>query len=255
MDGNTLLIIIKMKNQNVKEIDFLGEFTSFIAASRKGKRTKKNGSKILSGSVRKLEITYLTLKRFSEKMKFQLRIKPCLRFSKRKIQSEKTYWKKFYQKFTDYLYDDLDCYDNYVGSIIKDIRTFFNYLITDRNYSIGNFHRQFHIFKEDIPILALDPPQLNFLIYDADFDNSLRPVLKKAKDILIAGCTVAFRYSDLINLKRHNLQEQNEQHYISTQSKKTGVYTRIKIPPYLVNILKRYNKKANRLLPYFNLVR
>ena len=148
----------------------------------------------------------------------------------------------------------MDCFDNYVGSVIKDIRTFFNYLIKERNLSIGNYHQQFYIYKEDVQILTLQPFQLKVLIEQSQIDDNLRSVLKKTRDILVAGCAVALRYSDLMNLKKANLQIQNQQYYLRVQSKKTKIYTNIKLPDYVLEIFKKYSLKNNRLLPYFNIV-
>lgn len=242
-----------MKKINHAELDFLNEFQSFTIASQKGKRVKKDGNRILKETVKKLDATFLLLKNFSKEKQFPLRIK-ILKRNKRETNSEKLYWKRFYLKFTDYLYKDMDCYDNYAGSVIKDIRTFFNYLIRERNLAIGNFHQQFYVYKEDIQILTLLPEQLQSLIGSNQTDENLRPVLLKAKDILLAGCATAFRYSDLINLQKANLQFYDQQYYLKVQSKKTKVYTRIKLPPYVVDIFKRYSRKGNRLLPYFNIV-
>jgi len=82
----------------------------------------------------------------------------------------------------------------------------------------------------------------------------LSPALSKIKDIFVVGCTVALRYSDLINLERSNLVNENYQLYLKVQSKKTQTYTRIKLPEYVVQIFKKYKHKK-KLLPYYNLVR
>ncbi len=128
-------------------------------------------------------------------------------------------------------------------------------LIKERNLSVGNFHQQFYVYKEEIQILTLQPDQLQKLITDTQLENGLRPVLLKTKDILVAGCTVALRYSDLINLQKTNLRNYNQQYYLKVQSKKTKVYTDIKLPAYVVEIFKKYSSAGNRLLPYFNIVR
>ena len=243
--------MIKEKNP---DFDFLEEFENFIKASQKGKRTKQNGTKILEGSVRKLTVTYKTLKDFSELKGFALRPRIIKQTNKREVASQKNYWNKFYQKFSDYLYYDLNCYDNYTGSIMKDIRTFFNYLITEKNISIGNYHKKFYIYKEDIEIITLQPDQLNFLIHDKLFEKTLSKILLEIKDIFVVGCTVALRYSDLTDLKPANLEVQNGLWYLKVQSKKTKTYTRIKLPAYVIEIFRKYKNKK-RLLPFYNLVR
>ncbi len=243
-----------LKGKNI-DLDFLVEFSKFIIASHKGKRTKQNGEKILKASIRKLEITYQILQKFSEKGLFPLKIKILKNNNKREIESQKVYWKKFYKKFCEYLYSDRDCYDNYAGSVIKDVRTFFNYLANEKNMQIGNYHKNFYIYKEDIEIITLQPEQLNFLIYDTAFENSLSKALLRVKDIFVFGCTVALRYSDLINLKSSNIELESDRYYLKVQSKKTQTYTRIMLPGYAKEILLKYKNKKGRLLPFYNLVR
>ncbi len=58
-----------------------------------------------------------------------------------------------------------------------------------------------------------------------------------------------------MNLQKANLQFDNQQYYLTVQSKKTKTYTQIKLPLYAIEIFRKYSKKGNRLLPYFNLVR
>jgi len=64
-----------MKTIKDTGLDFLEEFSKFIKASQQGKRTKPNGSRILKASVRRMEITYLTLKKFIDIKQFLLIIK------------------------------------------------------------------------------------------------------------------------------------------------------------------------------------
>lgn len=242
-------------NKKINPLDLLDEFRSFIIQCQKGKRRNKNGSKITPGSVRKFQVTLNKLEEFSNMKSFDLRIKINSKPNQKFIQAEKIYWTKFYIKFTRFLYEDLDCYDNYVGSVIKDIRTFFNYLLIEKNIAVGNFYKSFYVAHENIQILTISPEQLNFLINDQNFESSLRPVLKKVKDIFVAGCTLGLRYSDLINLRKYNLEIFGNALYIKVQSLKTKTYTRIKAPDYLLQIFNKYSKRGKTLLPYFNLVR
>lgn len=215
----------KMKNKKKSDLDLLEEFSQFVKATEKGKRTKKNGTRILKCSIAKLVATYKILKNFSVLKDCPLKIKV--------------------------FYKDLDCYDNYAGSVMKDLKAFFNYLIIEKNMMVGNYHKKFYAYKEDIEIVTLQPEQLNFLIYDKNFEELLSPTLLKVKDIFVVGCTVSLRYSDLINLKPFNLEKENNQWYLKVQSKKTQTYTRIKLPQYVIQIFLKYKNKK-RLLPFFN---
>ena len=63
------------------------------------------------------------------------------------------------------------------------------------------------------------------------------------------GCTVALRVSDLLGLTVKNLSIRNDNYYISVKSEKTNTRTSIKLPPYAVAIIKKYENKYPTLLP------
>ena len=158
-------------------------FNQFIKESESGKRLKKNGERITKNSINNYNYVLRNLILFSEELKTDIRVCDVMKLTKRELQSEKNYWKKFYKNFTDFLYKK-GCYDNYVGSQIKIIRVFFNYLKEEKDIYIGDFHKQFYVRKEEIDVLVLTPEQLKFLIHDKEFESQLTPSLKKVKDIL-----------------------------------------------------------------------
>jgi len=169
--------------------------------------------------------------------------------SMRELLKEKNYWKRFYFRFTEFMYSKRNCHDNYVGSTIKLIRSFFNYLNYEKGINTGEYYKHFYVRGEEIPIIALNSQQLNFLIYNMEFENSLTQTLQRAKDIFVFGCTVGLRVGDLVSLKLTNIERVNNDWYIKMVSKKTGTFTRIKLPVYAVDILKKYSGKFNTLLP------
>jgi integrase len=164
---------------------------------------------------------------------------------------EKNYWKKFYHRFTEYLYKASGHYDNYVSSIIKIIKTFFSWLSKDQSLNVGEFYKKFHLRNENIPILVLLPEELNFFIYNKEFENSITLSLQKTKDLFVIGCTVALRFCDLLALQRSNIRIINETWYLSSRSKKTGAELIMKLPEYAIEILKKYFKLKNskQILP------
>jgi integrase len=238
-----------MPGKVVKTLDFFSLFDTFIKYSENGKRLQKNGKKLRSGSVKNYFYLRKLLHEFSSQKKFELRIISSSKLAKREFTKEKNYWKKFYNRFTDYLYNDLGHFDNYVGNNMKMLRVFFNFLNDEMGLSTGAFHKNFYVRKEEIQIIALLPEQLNFLIYDKEFENNLEPYLQKTKDIFVFGSTVALRVSDLLNLKKTNLEIINNEHYLKVLSKKTQTFTRIKLPNYAVEILKKYKNRYKTLLP------
>lgn len=237
------------KRQNTKQFDFIQLFEKFIVDSVFSKRLQKNGKKIRANSLKNYQHVKSLLVDFTERKKFPLRIRPASNLTKRETAIEKNYWKKFYKKFTDYLYQDKDYYDNTVGSCIKVIRTFFGYLNEEIGINTGSFYKKFYVRKEDIEIIAISPERFNFLIFDKEFETTLEERLKKVKDTFVFGSTVGLRVSDLLKLNSSNLDVQSESVYLKVTSKKTNVFTKIKLPDYAVQIIRKYYKKNKTLLP------
>lgn len=166
----------------------------------------------------------------------------------REYKAEKKYWRSFYIQFTNYLFYDRKCFDNYVGSNIKVLKVFFNYLMCEKELSIGLFFKKFDVILEEIEIIVLLQSQLQFLITNKEFEASLTEKQKKVKDFFVFGCTVALRISDLTALTKANLEIVGEKYYLRTSSKKTEAFTRILLPPYIVEIIKKYSSH-NKILP------
>lgn len=224
-------------------------FKQFIKDTETGKRLKKNGEKIKPQSIQNYYYVLQNLIGFSTAAKFELRICDASKLDKRELVSEKNYWKKFYQKFTDYLYKK-GCYDNYVGTNIKTIRVFFNYLKNDKDFNTGDFQRLFYVRKEEIEIFVLSPEQLKFLIHDKEFESSLTPSLKRIKDIFVFGCTTGLRFSDIFLLTNKNFEESENGYYLKIKSQKTKAYSSVKLPGYAVDIFQKH-KTTSPKAPVF----
>lgn len=230
-----------------KPIALVPLYQQFIRDSKTGKRLKKNGERISMGSINNYRYTLNNLEAFADNRSFDLRICDVSKLNKREYTSEKNYWKKFYKKFTDYLYKK-GCYDNYVGHNIKQIRTFFNWLKSEKDINTGDFHQLFYIRKEEVDILVLSPEQLKFLIHDQMFYNSLTPAMRRIKDIFVFGCTTGLRFSDIFKLTNKNFENQNGDWYLKLKSQKTKTYSFIKLPSYAVDIYKIYKPKSAKTL-------
>jgi len=233
------------------EFSFFPLFERFISDSLKGKRLQPNGKRLKEGTVINYGYTLLLLEDFCQIKNFSLRIRRIRYLTTRQLETEKNYWKKFYSRFTDYLYTECKHYDNYVGQTIKNVKAFFNYLNKDLALGVGEFHKFFYVRKEEIAIFPLTPEELNFLIGNEQFENSLTKRMKEVKDFFVFGCTVALRMSDLLKLRKSNLRMFNSQCYLSARSLKSNTDTLIKLPPYAIEIIMKY-KKQNQLLPHFN---
>jgi len=152
------------------------------------------------------------------------------------------------------MYKTKNNHDNYVGTNLKLIRSFFNYLNTEKGIETKQLQKLFYPISEEIPVIALNAEQINKLIYDKEFEALLPYQLKVSKDIFVFGCTVGLRYSDLTALKRSNIETVYNEYYLKVISKKTQVTTQIKLPEYAVEIIHRYKKNKLFLLPRFQLL-
>lgn len=242
-----------MQNQSRgNHLPLLPYFEKFIADSKKGRRLQPNGKIFAKGTLVNYEMTRKLLEEFSQKKQFELRITPVRRLNKRNRSTERNYWKRFYKKFTDFLYIEKGYFDNSTGSVVKNIKVFFNYLNKDLLLEVGEFHKSFYVRKEEIPIIALLPEELNFFIYSKEFESSLSKRLKEIKDFFVFGCTVGLRFSDLMKLNRTNIRIVNEDWWLVVRTKKTGTDILMKLPEYAKAIISTYKSHGKKLLPSFN---
>lgn len=240
-----------MDRKTRKEYDFFILYRRFVNDTRSGKRLQKNGKRIRKSTLKVYEMMEHYLQKYCRKKNITLRIIPGTRLGNREFKREKKYWKDFYDDFTSYLYYEENGYDNFVCRFIKQLRVFFNYLNDEKGMSTAPYCKKFYSHQEEISIVVLTPERLNFLIYDKAFEDSLRPVLKKAKDIFAFGCTVGLRISDLMTLTRDNIEVINDRTYLCVQSKKTHTFTRIKLPQYAIDIIEK-DMRRKTLMPYMH---
>jgi site-specific recombinase XerD len=182
-----------------KELSFFQLYQKFISNSRRGSRLQPNGKRISAGTVNNYTCTLNLVQQFCAAKNFELRIRPARRLNACELETEKNYWKKFYKRFTDYMYEDCGYYDNYAGQNIKNIRTFFNYLNKDMAMGVGEFHKLFYVRKEEIAIFPLMPEELNFLISNKNFEASLTKRIQEVKDFLYLA--VPWRCAFLISMR------------------------------------------------------
>ena len=214
-------------------------FRQFIKETETGKRLKKNGERIQKQSISNYKYVLHNLEQFAVLTPFELRICNTSKLTKRELTTETNYWKRFYKKFTAFLYKK-GCRDNYVGANIKVIRVFLNYLKRDKNIQLGDITSLLYVRKETIDILVLSPEQLKYFIHDEHFNESLSPRLKRVKDIFVFGCTTGLRYSDIFKITNSNFEKQGPYWYLKIKSVKTKTYSYIKLPDYAVAIYKTY---------------
>lgn len=239
-----------MKNVSPISLPLLLEFEKFIRDCKKGKRTKYAGRKLAVGTITQYQCVYKLLQEFEGKQPPPLRILLLKRQSVAVIKKEKRYWNQFFFGFTAFLYQQKKCYDSYVGSVCKVLKTFFLYLSDERGLPIGNFHKGFNIPQHLFTPLILEPSKLQRLIQDDAFESALPSHLKRTKDLFVFGCTIALRYSDLMGLRKAHLIHSPEGKYLQIHTRKTGTMVKLPLPGYLLAILEKYKRlPGKQLLP------
>jgi integrase len=243
----------KIKTSKIKFLNAVQTFAlydDFLNDAYSGRRTKKNGKRINKDTVTSYTHIRKHLFEFSEVKTFEMKIYIDSNLSQTEKISASRYYKQFYFAFTNYMYDDKNFFDNYVGQIMKGIRCFFNYLENDKRISVGHYHRSFFVPKEEIPIVALTATNLNYIIYNDQFNQLIKSKkLEKIKDVFVFGCSVALRISDLLQLSRKNLIVMEGKYYLQVKSQKTSTNTSIKLPKYCIDIIIKYQSENDLLLP------
>jgi integrase len=235
------------------EYDLQKYLRRYMRDLAEGRKKQKSGIRIKKQSLRSYLHLSNLLQEFAQKTGQALRIRSLDRLNKRERNREHKYWKLFYEQFTNFLYRDKNCFDNYVASNIKLLRAFFNYLNNDLNLNVGQFHKHFYARQESLPVLVLTPERFDFLVSNEEFDRSLPKWLKPFKDVFVFGCTVGLRYSDLVTLDRSNFELQGDIWYLVVRSKKTNTPTRLKLPPHAVDIVKKQHSKRKKIFPFSSL--
>jgi integrase len=234
----------------IKEHNLTDLFKKFIKASETGQRLKKNGQRINISTVKNYYNTLRLLENFATKSCSTLLLHELKGNNKREFQHVKKQAAGFYKKFCTYLFQHLKVINNYAGQNIKIIRTFYNWCLNEKGIAVGNFHKSFYVLNEEIPVITLSIEQLNFLIHDTAFTASLKPYLQKAKEVFIVGCVVGLRISDLKRLQKQHIFFRDGYTYLRICTQKTGYETMIKLPPFAVDIIKKYEGKFKKnLLP------
>lgn len=243
-------IKISKRDKFLDQETFLALLDDYINDSYSGRRTKSNGTRITDGTIVNYGYLKKNLTEFCEHSTFELKLFIVNNLTQKEKERASRFYKKFYASFTAYMYDKKKYFDNYVGLMIKCLKSFFNYLEEDRNVSVGSFHRSFFVPVENIQIVTLSQDQFRFILLDEEFNALVRENdLETIRDIFVFGCTVALRISDLLSLTSKNLIIQGDRYYLSVKSKKTATHTSIKLPEYATDIIKKYKSRKSNLLP------
>lgn len=239
-----------------KELLLIPLFKKFIRESTNGKRRMPNGQKLKHRSIINYFSALKHLVAFEEFKGETLRVVTNIGKNRRKILMERNYWKKFYREFSDFLLEQQKCYDNFSGSIFKTLKCFFRYLRQEKYLQIQDCCEHFYVRKEEPRIIALLPEQFCFLVLNETFEQKLSLPQRRFKDMFVFGCTAALRHSDLVNLQVKDIEFRCGQHFLVFRSLKTSTPVCVKLPPFAVDIFKKYSVKKRphrQLFSYLSL--
>ena len=245
-----------MRNKKIKyypEERYFELFEQMLTSIQTGKRNRNDGQCISKGTYKNYSALHKHLLAFAETKKIELRLYNDLHLTLKERTAARNYHTRLYKHFTTYLYSK-GIYDNYIGLLIRNWRAFYNYLNKDLHMYVGNYHLQFYVPKDEIPVVALSKSQLFSIMQDPEIDQKIKEhKLKDVRDIFVFGCTVALRYSDLKQLTKRHLQKKNDHYYLDVRATKTQIETRMLLPSYCTEIIDRYLKHGTYLLPQISL--
>ena len=192
--------------------------------------------------------TFRHLSNFSKDKKFVLRIKEVSFMTKKQHFKEKKYWDNFDFRFGSFLYAN-KLNDNSARLVMKQLKSFFKYLKSEKGINAGDYHKSFFMPNEHDKSFFLSQEKLAFLIFSKSLENNLSTVLKRVKDVFVFGCITGLRYSDLMKLTKNDIETNFEKTYLHLRSSNT----KILLPSFAVSILDKYTewRKSNTLLPFF----
>jgi hypothetical protein len=241
----------------VKELLLVPLFELFIKESRNGRRRKHNGERIKPQTVENYTYVLKLLQEFEDYRQVQLRITVGIRNNQRLLLRERTYWKDFYHQFSDFLYRQKNCYDNFVGSVFKKLKCLMRYLRREKYLALPEGIENFYVRKEDIRVISLLPGQFSFLIGNKEFEAKLSHPQKRCKNLFVFGCTADLRYSDLMNLLVRDVEYRNGHHFLVYRSIKTDTPVSVILPGYALNIYEAFaagNQPQQKLFPRLSII-
>lgn len=227
----------------IKELPLVSLFETFIKESFTGKRRMPDGKRIKPQSVENYKYVLKYVMDYELFTGKKLTIKTNVQRNARILLREKIYWRKFYRKFSDFLFEEKKCFDNYVGCVFKVLKCFFRYLKNEKFLEFPEFYESFYVRKEDIRIISLLPERFYFLITDKNFESGLNATLRKWKDVFVFGCTTALRFSDLMNLKVRDIEFNGRDYFLYYRSMKTDTPVNVKLPKFAVDIYIKYSSR------------
>lgn len=144
----------------------------------------------------------------------------------------------FYNDFVQFFYSR-GCGANYIGKHIKSLKTIMRQAREEGLHNNMEIDRKaFKTISEEVEHIYLTEAELKKLF---ELDLSDNKHLREVRDVFLAGCYVAQRYSDYSKINKSNIKVINGKRVIELIQQKTSEKCLIPIRPELEVILKRYD--------------
>lgn len=142
---------------------------------------------------------------------------------------------EFYDQYVDYL-TRKNYGKNSIGTFIKNIKVFMNEAVDRKLTSNMQFkNKRFRTLEEHSETIYLTESEIKSL-YELPLDNNKR--LEKVRDLFIIACYTGLRFSDLMQLRKENINQEGNLVRIRTQ--KTDEVVIIPLKGYVREILSKY---------------
>jgi integrase len=138
----------------------------------------------------------------------------------------------FFQSFQNFLIEKRNLKNATVAKQLSTIKTFLNYA-KQQGIEVSDRYKNFKIKKESLEVIALTNEEFE-LLYNYDLSDNKK--LAHVRDVFCFACVTGLRYSDLAQLKREHIKEDE----IKLTVKKTKEPLTIPLTPYSKAILKKY---------------
>lgn len=195
------------------EINVFEKFDEFIEASKNSRA---------ASTIRKYKTTINQMKRFCDDKRINLTFD--------------SFDLTFDEKFKDFLISDLKLTNNTVAKHYKTLKVFLNWS-TEKGYNTSTEFNKLKAREIDGEIYFLDWDELMKLFYlELESDKH-----KRVRDLFCFGCFTGLRFSDIINLKQENINNDT----IVVNTLKTGTKAIIPLNKYSRIIYDRY-KSADK---------
>jgi hypothetical protein len=144
----------------------------------------------------------------------------------------------FYNDFIEFFYE-MNCSPNYIGKHIQVLKALMRQAREEGLHNNMEIERKaFRAISEEIDNIYLTAEELK-MISKADLSDSTH--LQEVRDVFLAGCYTAQRYSDYSKINKSNIRVIAGKKVIELIQEKTGEKCLIPIMPELEAILKKYD--------------